>query len=345
MTLIRRRIKNTRLKFETMTIGKTSKTDICLCYLKDTVSEEILKEIKKRIKSVNLKTVLAAGYLSPYLEESGSISLFSTIGISERPDTICGKISEGRVAILIDGTPNALIIPYLFVEYFQNLDDYAFRPYFATLTRWLKYISFLLAVLLPGIYVAMGTFSPELFPSELIIKIAKSASATPLSLMFETLVIHLIYEVMREAGLRLPSVLGHAVSIVGALVIGETAVSSGLVSGPTLMIVALTALTSYVIPNLYEPIAILRLAFIIIGGTMGIWGIMLFFSAVITDICSKSNFGIPFSSPISPFNFFGMRDVLIRAGWKTLSEKTNTVQEMPGTRIHDWKQAEKRSKK
>jgi len=333
ITLIRRRIKNTNLKFETMKIGTVSKTDICLCYMCDTVSEKILEEIKKRIKKANLKTVLAAGYLSPYLEESKSISLFTTIGISERPDTICGKISEGRVAILIDGAPNALIIPHLFIENFQNLDDYAFRPYFATLTRWLKYFSFLIAVLLPGIYVATGTFNPELLASELIIKIAKSVATTPLSLMFEALIIHLIYEIMREAGLRLPTALGHAVSIVGALVIGQTAVDSGLVSGPTLMIVALTALASYVIPHLYEPVAILRLIFIIIGGTLGIWGVMLFFSIVIMDICSKTNFGIPFSAPISPFNFFGMRDVLVRAGWKTLSKKVNKVQEMPGTRI------------
>lgn len=333
MTMIRRRIKNPKLKFETLKVGSVSKTDACLCYLTDVVSPQVLQQIKSKLNSVDLDTVLESGYISPYLEEEGKLSLFSSVGMSERPDTVCGKISEGRVAILIDGTPNALIVPYLFVENFQSLDDYTTRPYFATLTRWLKYISFVIATLLPGLYVAFGTFNPELFPEELLSKIAVAVATTPFPLVIEALVIHLIYEIMREAGLRLPRPLGHAVSIVGALVIGETAVSAGLIGAPTLMVVALTAISSYVIPNLYEPIAILRMIFIIIGGTLGIWGIMLLFSVVLVDICSKGNFGVPFSAPVSPFSAFGMRDVLVRASWKTLSKKQSRVQNMPGSNI------------
>ena len=159
-------------------------------------------------------------------------------------------------------------MPYLFVEYFQTIDDYAIRPYFATLTRWLKYLAFIISSLLPGIYVALGTFNPEVFPDQLINKIAFAIDNTPFPLMLETLIIHFIYEIMREAGLRLPRALGHAVSIVGALVIGETAVNAGLIGAPTLMVVALTAISSYVIPTLYEPVAILRFIFIIVGGVL-----------------------------------------------------------------------------
>jgi spore germination protein KA len=331
ITLVRRRIKNPDLKFETMNVGSISKTDICLCYLKDMVSPKVLENIKERIKKINLETVLEAGYVAPYLEEKKHFSLFSSIGFTERPDIVCAKIVEGRIGILIDGTPNALIVPYLFIEYFQSLDDYSLRPYFATLTRWLKYICFLIAILLPGIFVAMGTFNPELFPNELIFKIAKASAITPFSLMFETLLIYLIYEIMREAGIRLPQALGYSVSLVGALVIGETAVSAGLVGGPTLMVVALTALASYVLPRLYEPIAILRLLFIVAGGVLGIWGVILLFSVVLVDISSKSNCGIPFFSPISPFSLFGMRDVIVRSGWKTLAKKINKIQDMPGS--------------
>ena len=330
MTLIRRRIKNPKLKFETMSVGSVSQTDICLCYLTDRVSPKILKELKKRIKKINLETVLASGYIIPYLEEKGDIAIFSSIGISERPDTICGKISEGRIAILIDGTPNAIIVPYLFVEYFQTLDDYSIRPYFATLVRWLRYIAFWVSILLPGLYVAIGTYNPELFPEELIVKVAHSISATPLPLLLETLVIHFVYEVMREAGLRLPRPLGHAVSIVGALVIGESAVEAGLVGSPTLMVVALAALSSYAIPKLYEPISFLRILFIITGGITGIFGVMLLFAAVLINLCSKNNFNVPFTAPIAPFNLVSMRDVAIRAGWKTLSKHSQTVQKMPG---------------
>lgn len=333
MTMIRRRMKNPKLKFELGKVGSVSKTDICLCYLTDKVSEEVLEKIREKIKNIDLETVMAAGYISPYLEEDNDLSLFSSVGISERPDTICGKLSEGRVAVLVDGTPNALIVPYLFIEYFQHLDDYAIRPYFATLTRWLKYISFFISILLPGLYVGLGTFNPELFPSALLNKIAIAVGTTPFPLVIETLLIHFIYEIMREAGLRLPRPLGHAVSIVGALVIGETAVSSGLIGAPTLMVVALTAISSYVIPNLYEPIAMLRFIFIIVGGTLGIWGIMLLLSVVLVNICSKSNYGIPFTAPISPFSALGMRDVAVRAGWKILAEKDYDVQDMPGSNV------------
>lgn len=335
MSLIRRRIKNPKLKFEISKLGTMSKTDICLCYLTDRVSPKLLEQVKQRLDKINLETIMASGYVIPYLEEKNDLSLFSSVGMSERPDTICGKLSEGRIAIIIDGTPNVLIVPYLFVEYFQSLDDYSMRPYFATLVRCLKYMSFFISILLPGLYVGIGTFNPELLPWELLNKIALAVGTTPFSLMMETLIIHFIYEIMREAGLRLPKPLGHAVSIVGGLVIGDAAVSSGLIGSPTLMVVALTAISSYVIPNLYEPIAFLRFAFIIVGGTMGIWGIMLLFSVILVNICSKNNYGIPFTAPISPFSMFGMRDVFIRAGWKILSRKENSVQYMPGTKLNN----------
>lgn len=334
MTLIRRRIKNPELKFESMTVGTVSKTDIALCYLTDTVSPQILSELKKRIKKIDLQTVLAAGYISPYLEECCGLSIFSSVGLSERPDTVCAKISEGRIAIIIDGTPNVIIVPYLFVEYFQTMDDYLIRPYFATLIRWIKYIAFLVSIILPGLYVAIGTFNPELFPESLITKVAKSVSATPLPLLLETIAIYFMYEVMREAGLRLPRPLGHAVSIVGALVIGETAINAGLVAAPTLMFVALSAISSYAIPSLYEPIAFLRLVFILAGGIIGIWGIVLAFSALLVNICSKNNFGVPFFAPVSPFSLSKMRDVAMRCGWKTLAKKNNTIQSMPGSSIN-----------
>lgn len=333
MTLIRRRLKSTKLKFELSEVGKMSKTAICLCYMKNKVSKEILEKLKKSIAKVDLETVVESGYLMPYLEDDIDFSLFSAVGMTERPDTVCGKISEGRIAILVDGTPNVLIVPYLFVEYFQHLDDYSRHPYFATFTRWLKYLAFFVSILLPGLYVGISTFSPEILPQPIFMKIALAVGTTPFSLMTETIMIHLIYEIMREAGLRIPRPLGHAVSIVGALVIGETAVSSGLIGAPTLMVVALTAISSYVIPNLYEPISILKFLFVIIGGVFGIWGIMIVFTAVLINICSKSSYGIPFTSPLSPFNVLAMRDVLVRCGWKFLSKKSIKVQNLTGSEV------------
>lgn len=330
MTLIRRRIKNPKLTFESMKVGDLSKTDICLCYLSDTVSQNILDEIKHRLKSIKIPTVLASGYLIDFLENRGDISLFSGVGISERPDTVCGKITEGRVAIMIDGTPSVLIVPYLFTENFQTLDDYSDKPYFATLTRWLKYLAFFISIFSPGIYVAAVVYNPEIFPEDFLTKIAVSVSSTPFPILWEVLIIHFIYEIMREAGLRLPRSLGHAVSIVGALVIGETAVNAGLIGAPTLMIVALTAISSYVIPNLYAPIAILRLLFIVIGGFFGIWGISIFACLMLVDLCGKNSLGVPFTTPISPVNLRGFRDVFVRSSWKTLSKRRFIIQDAKG---------------
>ncbi|GMB10502.1 MAG: spore germination protein [Candidatus Improbicoccus devescovinae] len=332
ITLIRRRIRSPKLKFETLIVGSVSKTYVCLCYMTDLDTSKIVEKIKKRLSNPNIKTVTTAGCLSPYLEKEGDLSLFSSIGFSERPDTICGKISEGRIAVLIDGTPTVLVAPYLFVEHFHNIDDYALRPYFVSLNRILKFAAFFIAILLPGLYVGLGTFNPELFPGELLNKIALATGSTPFSLMLETLIIHFIYEIMREAGLRLPQSLAHAVSIVGGLVIGDAAINSGLIGAPTLMVIALTTISSYVIPNLYEPITFLRLLFILAGGMLGIWGIMIVFSAILVNICAKSNFDIPFTAPISPFNLFGMRDVFFRFSWKILYKKINPVKSMPGTK-------------
>ncbi len=328
MTMVRRRLRNTNLKFETMTIGSVSSTDICLCYLTDTVSDEILSQLKERLGKVTLDTLFASGYLVSYLDDDGDKPFFSGVGVTERPDTACAKICEGRIVILVDGTPSALVVPHLLVENFQTLDDYSDRPYFATFTRWLKYIAFATAVLLPGMYVAAASFNPEFFPSQLLNKIAASISSTPFSVFAEVLIFTFIYEIMREAGLRLPKTLGHAVSIIGGLVIGETAVNSGLIGAPTLMIVALAAICSYVVPDLYASTAVLRFLFIITGGLLGIWGIMLVLCAVMINVCSKDSFGIPFTSPIAPLGLFGLRDVLVRADWRTLARRQVQVQDL-----------------
>lgn len=328
ISMVRRRLRNTKLKFETMNIGDISQTEICLCYLTDVVSDEILDEVKSRLEKVNIDTLLASGYLVSYLESDGSNTLFSGVGITERPDTACAKMCEGKVVILVDGTPSALIVPHIMVENFQTLDDYSERPYFATATRWLKYISFVISILLPGLYVALASFNPEFFPAQLLTKVATSIAKTPFSAFSEVLLFTFIYEIMREAGLRLPKTLGHAVSIIGGLVIGDTAVSSGFIGAPTLMIVALTVICSYVIPDLYASIAILRFLFIIFGGFWGLWGIFLLLCILTINICSKESFGVPFSSPFSPLSLFGLRDVLVRADWQTLSRRQVTVQDL-----------------
>ncbi len=330
VSMIRRRMKTPDLRFELMKVGKKSKTDVCLCYMKSAVSEEILRNVRERLQSIPLDTVLESGYIQPYLEDK-PLSLFTGVGTCERPDTLCGKITEGRIGIIVDGTPMALIVPYLFIENFQSMDDYADRPYFSTFTRILKYIAFFISILLPGLFVAIGTFHQELFPTPLLYNLAVAESSQPFSLMTEALLIHFIYELMREAGLRLPKPIGHAVSIIGGLVIGDAAVKAGLIGAPMIMIVALTAISSFVIPKLYEPIAILRFVFILVGGTMYFLGLMLVLTAVVVNLCAIDPYGVPFTAPVSPLRLRSLRDVFLRRGWKHLSKKTVKIQNMPGS--------------
>lgn len=319
VALMRRRIKSTKLKFDLMKIGKYSDTRVAVCYLDGVVDPDMLAEVKRRLNEIDMDTILDFGYLQPYLDEHGP-SMFTAVGNTERPDTLCAKVMEGHIGVMMDGTPFALIVPYLFTEHFQSFDDYDNRPFYASFIRLLKYFSFLVSIFLPGTYVAIATFHPELLPPTLLYDVAASEARTPFPLMLEALIIHIMYEIMREAGLRLPKTIGHAVSIIGALVIGEATVNAGLIGAPMLIVVALTAISSYVVYSLYEPVAILRLILIFVGGMTGLYGIMISAALLLTNAVSMNPYGIPYSAPISPFFPAGMRDVFLRWGMKTLKK-------------------------
>lgn len=331
LAMIRRRFKTPDLIFEMVTFGEKSLTDGALVYCRGTVSPGLLARIRRRLSKVKLDVALETGYLSPFLEKG--FSLFSGIGYTERPDTLCAKIAEGRVGLLLDGTPFALIMPYLFNEHFQSGDDYSHRPYFATFIRWMKMLAFGFSALLPGIYVAIGTFHPELLPDILLSKLIESDQSTPFSLMPEALLVFFLYEIMREAGLRMPKPVSHAVSIVGALVIGDAAVTAGIIGAPMVLVVALTAISSFVVPTLYEPVTILRFAFILLGGFTGLYGVLLGLCAVLINLLAVDSLGIPAAAPCAPFSLYVLRDTLFRWGWRTLAKKDLRVAGLSGSNM------------
>ena len=245
------------------------------------------------------------------------------------------KVSRGRVAVLVDGSPYAVYVPYLFTDSFSTVDDYNNRPFYATFNRLLKYFSFVISVLLPGFYVAVGTYHQELLPASLMYTVAAAEASTPFSLMQEAVMVLILYEIMREAGLRLPKTIGHAVSIIGALVIGDAVVNAGLVGAPMLVVVAVTAIASYVIYPLYESISVLRIVFILLGGFTGIYGVMLGVCALCVNVTSLNPYGVPYSSPISPFSRQSVADTFYRAGWKKLIRRNVRVQNLRGADIDD----------
>ncbi len=329
MSMIRRRIKSPTLVFELQTLGGRSNTDVCLCYISDKVSPALLENIKKRLKSVKLNTILESGYLQPYFEGKGGW-FFSECGTCERPDTFAAKLYEGRVGILVDGTPFALVVPHLFIESFQTLDDYTQKPFYAFFIRLVRLSAYFITLFLPGAYVAIASYNPEMLPSALILNLAAAEQTAPFSLMVECLFIHFMYEILREAGIRLPRPIGHAIGVVGGLVIGDITVSAGLVGAPMVLVVALSGLCSFVVPTMYEKIVVLRFIYIIAGGVFGLYGLLIAAGAVVIKMCSLNTYGIPYMAPISPFSPKAMRDMLVRAGWKKMAKGDVTVQSLNG---------------
>lgn len=299
--MLHRRIKSPSLKIKQFKIGNQIKTSVAVCYLESAVDMRLVADVESRILSAPIDEVCDYGEIAAFLD-SGIKSYFTAVGNTERPDTLCSKLSEGRVAVLVDGSPYAMYVPYLFTDSFSTVDDYNNRPFYATFNRLLKYFSFVISVILPGFYVAVGTYHQELLPPSLMYTVAAAEASTPFSLMQEAVMVLILYEIMREAGLRLPKAIGHAVSIIGALVIGDAVVNAGLVGTPMLVVVAVTAIASYVIYPLYESISVLRIIFILLGGFTGIYGVMLGVCTLCVNITSLNPYGVPYSSPISPLS-------------------------------------------
>lgn len=309
MSLVRRRLHSPELKFEQISIGDISATPVVLCYLKDRAKPENVGYIRDKLKSLKLDNLAEASYIAGSLKQS---KIFDAVGTTERPDTFCTKLCEGKIGIIIDGTPDVIIYPYLFIENFQCIDDYAARPYYSSFIRWIRYLAFIVAAFLPGIYAAVVIHRPELLPDILLTKFAQEQSKTPFTVMWELLLVNFLYEVMREAGLRAPKALSQAVSIVGTLVIGDTAVSAGMIGAPSLMVIASSAVSAYAVPRLYDQLSVLRLGILVIGGIFGTWGVIISGFVLVCNITSQTSLGVPAAAPIAPFDIKAVGDIFSR---------------------------------
>lgn len=234
------------------------------------------------------------------------------------------------MGVLIEGTPFALVMPSLFTENFQTLDDYNFRPFYAVFLRYIRYIAFFLAIFFPAIYVAASLYHPEMFENRLLYNLAVAEEGAPLHLMWEAVIVLVFYEIIREAGVRLPKIVGGAVSIVGGLIIGDAAVSAGVISNPMLLVCAIAVTASFVIPSLNQQITIFRFAAVIIGGLCGLFGIGLLSAFLMLNICAAESYGVPVMAPISPFTPRAMGDVAVRLGFRKMAVRSFTVEKLNG---------------
>jgi spore germination protein KA len=320
IALLRRRIKTPELKTEEIKIGSSGNTRTVICYVRGRTEKKYVDAVRKRLEKAELDCVLTSDFIKSFLD-TDYLSFFSAVGSTERPDTLASKLLEGRVAVLVDGSPFAVFVPYLFSEHFQSLDDYSFRPYYALFIRCLRIICLIISIILPGLYVAVCVFHQEVLSQALLVEIAVQENITPFSITVEALVVHFMYEIVREAGLRMPKAVGHAVSIVGALVIGDAAVTAGIIAAPMVIIVALTAIGSFVVSSTYESVSVLRLIMIVTGGVSGFFGIMLGVGVIIINICAMNPYGVPHLAGVSPFEAGTLRDTVLRFDWKTLGKR------------------------
>nr|WP_248925780.1 spore germination protein [Paenibacillus hamazuiensis] len=311
--LLRRRIKDPNLTIIPYKTGRRSQTNVAVIYIKDLCENQLVDEVRRRIEAMDIDDVLESGYIEQMIEDN-YLSFFPQVQSTERPDRAASALLEGRVAILTDGSPKALIVPVTFQTFVTAPDDYYDRWLAGSLIRLLRYLAVFMALFLPSIYIAMISYNHGLIPTKLAISIASGREGVPFPSLIEALMMEMTIEILREAGIRLPKPIGQAVGIVGGLVIGQAAVQAGIVSPIMVIVVSLTAMCSFAIAQ-YEmglTIRTLRFFSMMSAGIFGIYGIILFVIIITVHAVKLQSFGVPYTSPIGPYRLRGWKDLFVR---------------------------------
>jgi spore germination protein KA len=277
-------------------------------------NKEIVDEVFRRLNQIDIDAVLDSNYITELIRDQ-RWALFRTSGYTERPDVVVGKMLEGRVAILVDGSPVAITVPYLFIENFQSSEDYYLSFYYTSFSRLLRIVGFFLTIGVPGIYIAVVAFHKEMLPTPLFINIAAERQNVPLPAALEAFIMLIVFDILRETGIRMPSNVGQALSIVGALVIGQAAVEAKLVAAPMIIVVGITGITNLLVPKLNASVIYLRLFVLLLSSIFGFLGFVLSTSVMIIHILNLTSLGIPQISLDGSFRFQGMKDLAFRAPW------------------------------
>jgi len=321
-SLIRRRIRIPHLWIESLTIGELTRTEVAFAYIKGLAREKLVREVRERLKRIKTDSILGSGYLEGFIMDD-PLSLFPLVARTERPDRAAAALLEGRVVILVDGSPHVLIVPVELSMELQSPDDYYENSLAGTFIRVLRYLSLLLSLLLPGSYVAIINFHQELLPTGLLLRITATREGVPFPVVVEVLLLDTLFEILREAGVRLPAAIGPAISIVGALILGDAAIRAGLVSPAVVIVIALTAIASFTAPafSLGISIRILRFVFTIAGGGLGLFGVQFVLLVTVVFLCSLRSFGVPYLTPIAPLIWTDLKDAVLRIWWGGMRQR------------------------
>ena len=323
-SLIRRKIRNKNLVFEDYILGTQTNTKVSLVYINGIVKEEILEELRSRIKKISLDGILDSEYIEYYIEDAPN-SMICTIGHTEKPNVVAGKILEGRIGIICDGSPDVLTVPKLFIENLQMADDYYSRHQYSTFLRILRLISLISSIFLPGFLVSLKTFHQEMIPTKLLMTMATNVEGVPFTPLIEALLMLFFLEIIKESGLRIPNNIGTAVTVVSGLVLGQTAVQAGLVGPIMVIVIALSGITEFMVPDQKEMIVIYRLVILFLGGIIGLFGIACGTALMITHLISIKSFGVPYMYPIAPYNKEGMKDFIFMRPIKEMKYRPKPI--------------------
>ncbi|MFC4779516.1 spore germination protein [Paenibacillus sp. GCM10023252] len=312
-TLIRRKIHDPRLWMVTRTVGNVTKTNVAIMYMNGIATDEDVNQVLQRIDQIDIDSVFDGEYIEEFLQTKQK-TLFPTVYNTERPDTVASGLVEGRIAILVEGTPFVLLVPALFIDFIQSAEDYYQSYIFGTLIRSVRLLALVIALLAPSIYVALTTFHQEMIPTQLLFSLAAQREGIPFPAFIEALLMEVTFEILREAGIRMPRSIGQAVSIVGTIVIGQAAVEAGIVSAGMVIIVAITAISSFVIPsyNMAIAIRIIRFVLMILAATFGLYGIMTGCLVLVIHLSGLRSLGIPYMSPLGPYQANKLSDSVFR---------------------------------
>lgn len=313
IALVRRRVKTPDLWLETMTIGSLTKTDVTLMHIHGLADEETLQTFRKKLQAIDVDSILESGYIEQLIEDNRH-SPFPTIYNTERPDSVAGNLLEGRIALFVDGTPFVLILPSTFFMFFHTVEDYYQRYDISTLIRILRFICLLISLFGPAIFVAALNFHQEMIPTPLLINLASQREGVPFPAFVEALMMEFTFEIIREAGIRMPSPIGQTVSIIGGLVLGQAAVQAGIVSPAMVIVVSLTGISSFATPafNMALSIRVLRFVIMFVAAFMGLYGIAIIGIMLVAHLCSLRSLGVPYLAPIAPFVPGDQKDLILR---------------------------------
>lgn len=320
IAMLRRKLLTPDLCVEMLRIGRRTETIVFVCYLGSLADKSTVDELKRRMSMIDIDGILDSNYIAEHIRDHKH-SLFKTTGTTERPDIVAARLLEGRIAVVVDGTPVVLTLPYLFSENFQSDEDYYLNYMVSSVGRVLRYLCFFIAVSVPAIFVALTTFHMQLLPTNFALSIAQLRGGVPMPSVVECIILILVFEILKETGVRMPQSLGHALSIVGGLVVGQAAVEASIISAPMLIAVALSGIAGLMIPRLKGIVFYLRLLLVIASSVFGLFGYIAVSAVFVIRIFSITSFGVDYTVSLNNPNSQQLKDTVWRAPWTFMKKR------------------------